>query len=135
MRSLILRAIASLLALALCAGGVAAQGRKKKRGKPAKASTSRTATAPQSAQPTQTYAGASVSGKPQHREHDDGVRRITPAEAREALAKGTAVMVDVRGEAAYKSGHIKDAILIPVNEVGARINKFPRNKLIITYCA
>lgn len=118
MHSFISRGIAVLLTLALLAGGVAAQSRKKKRAKQSKAATSQPAT-PKS---------------PEHT-HNDGVWRITPAEAHAALAKGTALMVDVRSDASYKSGHIKGAILIPFGEVKARINKLPRNKLIITYCA
>jgi hypothetical protein len=35
----------------------------------------------------------------------DGVRRITPAEAREAVAQGKAIIVDVRGEDSYNAGH------------------------------
>ena len=116
-----------LLALTLLAGGVAAQGRKKKQAKQSKATTSKPAT-------TQTTAGVPAFS-PQPVRSDDGVRRITPAEAREALAKGTAIIVDVRGDVAYKSGRIKGAILIPYNEVKARIDKLPRNKLIITYCS
>lgn len=133
MRSFILRFIATLLALTLLAGGVAAQSRKKKRVRASKASASKPATA-KPAEPTHTHTGVPTFS-PQPVAPNDGVRRVTPAEAREALAKGTAVIVDVRNDAAYKAGHIKGAILIPFDKVKAQLNKLPRNKLIITYCA
>ena len=66
---------------------------------------------------------------------EDGVRRITPAEAREAVEQGRAVIVDVRGEDSYKAGHIKGARWIPLNDIGARAGELPRDKMIITYCS
>jgi predicted sulfurtransferase len=68
-------------------------------------------------------------------EAGDGVRRITPAELRAALKKGSAVMVDVRGLGAYQAGHIKGAVSIPVTEMAARYSELPKNKLIATYCS
>ena len=61
--------------------------------------------------------------------------RITPAEVKNELARNNAFIVDVRGEAAYKEGHIKGAVLIPATEILEHTNELPRNKLIITYCA
>jgi hypothetical protein len=60
--------------------------------------------------------------------------RISAAEAREALAKGTAVLVDVRGADTYKAEHAKGALSIPLGEVSARAGELPKDKLIITYC-
>jgi predicted sulfurtransferase len=65
----------------------------------------------------------------------DGVRRITPAEAREAVAQGKAIIIDVRNEGAYNAGHIKGARRIDVNDIGSRTNELPRDKMIITYCS
>lgn len=65
----------------------------------------------------------------------DGVRRITPAEVREALARGEAVIVDVRGPNAYEDGHIRGALSIPYAEVLSRTSELPRDKMIITYCS
>ncbi len=65
----------------------------------------------------------------------DGVRRITTAELQALMNKGQAVVVDVRGEPAYKAGHIKGAKLMPTNEFLSRINELPRDKMIVTYCA
>lgn len=65
----------------------------------------------------------------------DGVRRITTVEARSALDKGEAVIVDVRSDSAYKEGHIKGAKLMPSNDFLNRIGELPRDKMIITYCS
>jgi rhodanese-related sulfurtransferase len=65
----------------------------------------------------------------------DGVRRITPAEARQAVETGKAVIVDVRGEDSYNASHIKGARWIPLNDIGSRAGELPRNKMIITYCS
>ena len=66
---------------------------------------------------------------------DDGVRRVTPAEARAAIEKGQAVIIDVRGEDSFKAGHIKGALWIPVGDIASRTNELPRGKMIITYCS
>jgi len=65
----------------------------------------------------------------------DGARRITTTELQAALAKGEAVVYDVRSEMAYKEGHIKGAHLLPVNEVLTKAGELPRDKLIVTYCS
>jgi len=65
----------------------------------------------------------------------DNARRITPAELKTALASNNAVIIDVRGEAAYKDGHIKGAKLIPYNEILAHVDELPRDKTIATYCS
>jgi 3-mercaptopyruvate sulfurtransferase SseA len=64
----------------------------------------------------------------------ESARRIGAAEARQALAKGEAVLVDVRPKEAYDAEHAQGAILIPLGEVAARSGELPQDKLIITYC-
>ena len=66
--------------------------------------------------------------------NDADARRITPDEVRELLKKSKAVIVDVRGEAPYKAGHIKGALLIPLAEIGERAKELPKDKTIVTYC-
>lgn len=65
----------------------------------------------------------------------DGVRRVTILELRDALEKGEAVVVDVRGEVEYKLGHIKGARSLPLGLIAQRAGELPRDKLIVTYCA
>jgi len=72
-----------------------------------------------------------AAGPPQ----GDGVRRVTPAEARDLVEKGRAIIVDVRGEESYNAGRIKGARWINLNEIGSRAGELPRDKMIITYCS
>jgi hypothetical protein len=65
----------------------------------------------------------------------DGVRRITPAEAQDLISKGQAVVIDVRNETAFNTGHVRGAKLIPYDQVASRLKEFPRDKTIITYCS
>jgi rhodanese-related sulfurtransferase len=65
----------------------------------------------------------------------DGVRLISIPELQEALEKGEAVVVDVRDSVAYKLGHIKGALSIPLGLIARQTNDLPRTKLIVTYCA
>lgn len=65
----------------------------------------------------------------------DGVRRITIKDLEEVRRKGNVFIVDVRNQASYDQGHIPGAKLIPLGEVPNRINEFPRDKPIVTYCS
>jgi rhodanese-related sulfurtransferase len=66
---------------------------------------------------------------------NDGVNRITLAEAKAALDAGKAVMIDVRGEPSYKAGHIKGAQLIELKDIATRAAELPKDKTIILYCS
>jgi predicted small secreted protein len=65
----------------------------------------------------------------------DGVRRVTTTELHDALDKGTAIVIDVRGDDQYKQAHVKGAMHIPEAEVASRSNELPRDKMIVTYCS
>jgi 3-mercaptopyruvate sulfurtransferase SseA len=65
----------------------------------------------------------------------DDVRRITQDELRAGLESGTVALFDVRDQASYDAGHIKSAKLVPLGEVEKRLDEFPKDKLIVTYCA
>ena len=64
----------------------------------------------------------------------DEVPRITAADVKTELENKTAVLIDVRGENAYKAGHIKGAKMILYTEIGNHIDELPKDKKIITYC-
>jgi 3-mercaptopyruvate sulfurtransferase SseA len=65
----------------------------------------------------------------------DNVRRVTIAELRDMLDQGKAVVVDVRGDEAYKQEHIKGALDIPEAQLISRAGELPKDKLIVLYCS
>lgn len=65
----------------------------------------------------------------------DGIRRVTVNELHDAIARGEAVVLDVRPKSQYDAGHIKGTLWIPDNEISTRFNEVPRDKLIATYCS
>ena len=50
------------------------------------------------------------------------------------LEKGRVTILDVRPEAEYKKGHIANAVSIPIEQLGKRLNELPKRNEIITYC-
>jgi rhodanese-related sulfurtransferase len=64
------------------------------------------------------------------------VNNISPKQAKELMDKAKDVFVlDVRTEKEYKEVHIKDAHLIPIQELEQNINKIPEDKKVIVHCA
>ncbi|MFN8360669.1 MAG: rhodanese-like domain-containing protein [Candidatus Kapaibacterium sp.] len=59
----------------------------------------------------------------------------TPVDYRELASQG-ALIVDVRSNGEYASGHIKNSINIPVDQLSNNLSKFKdKNTPIITCCA
>ena len=65
----------------------------------------------------------------------DGARRVTIEEMEAMLKDGTAIVIDVRNQAAYDQGHIPGSRLIPAGEILNHIGELPRDKTIVTYCS
>ena len=65
----------------------------------------------------------------------DDAPRITIADAKKDYDAGTAVIVDVRAESAYKEEHIKGSLNITIDTMVASVNKLPKGKKIIAYCS
>ena len=65
----------------------------------------------------------------------DGARRVTIEEMEAMLKDGTAIVIDVRNQAAYDQGHIPGSRLIPAGEILNHISELPRDKMIVTYCS
>jgi predicted sulfurtransferase len=61
-------------------------------------------------------------------------RRISATEARQAVEKGQAVLVDVRAKESYDLEHAQGALTLPVWQIPTRSDELPKDKLIITYC-
>lgn len=76
-----------------------------------------------------------AAATPQTAAHADGIRRVTVQEARAAADAGQAIIYDVRNQASFATGHIKGARLVAYDEVDKHLSEFPKDKLIITYCA
>lgn len=63
--------------------------------------------------------------------------KLAPIDRNELLrdaASGDVVVLDVRPEAEYATGHLPYARSIPVAELKKRIAELPRNKTIVAYC-
>jgi 3-mercaptopyruvate sulfurtransferase SseA len=65
----------------------------------------------------------------------ESARRISRDEAIKLVKAKKAVLVDVRSEESYESGHIEGAMSIPESQLIARFREIPAGKMIITYCA
>jgi 3-mercaptopyruvate sulfurtransferase SseA len=65
----------------------------------------------------------------------DDAPRINLEDAKKAFDAGDALFIDTRGDAQYKSEHIKGAINITMSDVVGRLKEIPTNKKIIAYCS
>jgi len=63
-------------------------------------------------------------------------KKITAKEAKEMIEKKDVIILDVRTEKEYKTGHLKNSINIPLEKVPSEISKVTDNKekTIIIYC-
>jgi rhodanese-related sulfurtransferase/DNA-binding transcriptional ArsR family regulator len=59
---------------------------------------------------------------------------ITAEQLRARLDRGSVVLLDVRPEAEYQSGHIRGAISMPVAALERRLSRLPKRKAIVAYC-
>ena len=73
-------------------------------------------------------------GEPKKYANSDEVPRITLDEAKAAFDKGTAIFIDARAAEAYKDGHIKGAISVPIGSTDD-FSTLPKGKTIIVYCS
>jgi 3-mercaptopyruvate sulfurtransferase SseA len=61
--------------------------------------------------------------------------RVTPEQAQARILAGEQlVILDVRSEAAYKSGHIAGAINIPWANLKDDYSQLPKDRFILLYC-
>ena len=60
------------------------------------------------------------------------VPRVTVDELKTLVARGEALVLDVRGDADTK---IKGALHVPLDQVEARAGELPAGREIVTYCA
>ena len=67
---------------------------------------------------------------------EDAQPRLTVEQAKTLVDQGKAVIIDVRGPDAYRLGHIKDALDVPLAKLEAGdFANLPKDKRIIAYCS
>jgi rhodanese-related sulfurtransferase/DNA-binding transcriptional ArsR family regulator len=64
----------------------------------------------------------------------DGVEQIAADELEQRLKKGTVIVLDVRPEPEYRSGHIPGALSAPLDSLEQVVAKLPRRREIVAYC-
>ncbi|MBJ6723726.1 rhodanese-like domain-containing protein [Geomesophilobacter sediminis] len=65
-----------------------------------------------------------------------GVKNLTSPQVKTFLAqKKDAFLLDVRTPDEYRQAHLHGAVLIPLSELGARLNSVPKNRPVVVYCA
>jgi rhodanese-related sulfurtransferase/DNA-binding transcriptional ArsR family regulator len=64
----------------------------------------------------------------------DTLDAVTLPELRRMVRDGDVTILDVRPRAEYESGHIPDALSIPVSELKRRLRELPRKREIVAYC-
>jgi rhodanese-related sulfurtransferase len=87
-------------------------------------------TSPTSANPAATTAPASTQNS------ESAMPRVSVQEAKAAVDKGEAVIIDVRGSDAYKIAHIKGALDHGLSRLEqGDFKDLPKDKRIIAYCS
>lgn len=70
----------------------------------------------------------------EHLEGSDALEPLTREELLQRIARGDAVVVDVRPREEYRAGHIAGAVSIPLDQLRRRLRALPKTKLIVAYC-
>lgn len=60
-----------------------------------------------------------------------GIKQLRP---RELDQKKGITLLDVRTDKEYAGGHIPGAVHVPLAEIGARVKKLKKDKVIVVYC-
>jgi rhodanese-related sulfurtransferase len=60
---------------------------------------------------------------------------MSPADAKRLLDRGEARLIDVREVWEWVTARIPGATLIPMAEVGRRVNEIPMDRTVIIHCA
>ncbi|MDY6872135.1 MAG: metalloregulator ArsR/SmtB family transcription factor [Actinomycetota bacterium] len=64
----------------------------------------------------------------------DGFEPVTPEELSRRMSSGEVVLLDVRPEQEYLSGHIAGAVSIPAADIEGRIDELPDDGEYVAYC-
>ncbi len=63
------------------------------------------------------------------------LNRRTPAAVVAEKLKAGAVVVDVRSEGEFRAGAYRGAINVPLQVLSGRLDRIPRNRPVVVYCA
>jgi rhodanese-related sulfurtransferase/biotin operon repressor len=69
-----------------------------------------------------------------HFSSKDGLTPVRRKDLIKQVRSGVVMVIDVRPESEYESGHIKDAINIPLEELSKRLTELPKEQEIVAYC-
>ena len=69
-----------------------------------------------------------------YRERRYEFQQISADEALTRLRQGDVVLLDVRPEVEYQTGHLPGAVSIPIDELERRLSDLPPDKTIVAYC-
>ena len=64
----------------------------------------------------------------------DRLRTMTRDDLKARLRDGDVIVLDVRPDPEYTSGHIRGAISIPIAELEARLDEIPKGADVVAYC-
>jgi rhodanese-related sulfurtransferase len=64
----------------------------------------------------------------------DGIELLSATELQERLKTGKVVLLDVRPEAEYRSGHIAGAISAPLDGLASIAPTLPKRREVVAYC-
>jgi len=64
----------------------------------------------------------------------DALEAVDATELMERLNDGSVIVLDVRPEEEYRSGHIPGALSVPVHVLEATLQILPRDREIVAYC-
>lgn len=64
----------------------------------------------------------------------DAMEAIDAEELRSRLEQGDVLVLDVRPELEYRSGHIAGARSVPIAELKARLRSLPKDQEVVAYC-
>ena len=60
--------------------------------------------------------------------------KIAPADYQAQFGAAEHVLIDVRTPEEFASGHIADAVNIPVDQLASRLSEVPQDKPVVLYC-
>jgi rhodanese-related sulfurtransferase/DNA-binding HxlR family transcriptional regulator len=64
----------------------------------------------------------------------DGIEQLSALELQARLERDEVVVLDVRPEAEFRSGHVPGAISTPISTLASLVSELPRRREIVAYC-